>query len=124
MIYCAVVVCEGAGTVIATDRDLVQSIGAHLAGIVRISPIPRIIRHIETNGGVVLDKTTARIDQVEVVKQAFDLGLKRVAVSVAGFQAKAISEIKKLESRLNTNTHYSRPVHLRDHYGSETYQQG
>jgi hypothetical protein len=31
------------------------------------------------------------------------LGLKRVAVSVAGFQAEAISEIRKLESRLNMN---------------------
>jgi len=98
---CAVVVCEEADTVIATDGELVQSIGARLTGIVKTSPVPRIIRHIETKGGVVLDKATARIDQVEGVKQAFDLGLKRVAVSVAGFQAKAISEIKRLESRLN-----------------------
>ena len=41
---------------------------------------------------------SARIDQVEGAKRAFDLGFKRVAVSVAGFQAKAISEIRKIEA--------------------------
>jgi putative methanogenesis marker protein 8 len=100
---CAIVVCEGAGTVIATDGELVQSIGARLTGIAKTLPIPRIIKHIEAKGGVFLDKATARIDQVEGVKRAFDLGLERVAVSVAGFQAEAISEIRKLESRLNMN---------------------
>ena len=103
LIDCAIVVCEGAGTVIATDGELVQSIGARLTGIAKTSPIPRIIKHIEARAGVVLDKTTGRIDQVEGVKRAFDLGLRCVAVSVAGFQAKAISEIRKMESSLNMN---------------------
>ena len=103
LIDCAVVVCEGAGTVIVTDDKLVQSIGARLTGIVKTSPIRRIIRHIEAKRGAILDKATARIDQVEGVKRASDLGFKRVAVSVAGFQAKAISEIRKLESHFNMN---------------------
>jgi len=103
LIDCAIVVCGGAGTDIATDGGLVQSIGARLTDIAKTSPIPRIIKHIEAKGGVILDKATARIDQVEGVKRAFDLGLKRVAVSVAGFQAEAISEIRKLGSRLNMN---------------------
>ncbi|MCD6445699.1 DUF2099 family protein, partial [Candidatus Bathyarchaeota archaeon] len=47
--------------------------------------------------GFVLSKTDARIDQVEGVKKAFNLGFKHVAVSVAGFQSQAISEIRKLE---------------------------
>ncbi|RJS81231.1 DUF2099 family protein, partial [Candidatus Bathyarchaeota archaeon] len=55
------------------------------------------IERIEAYGGVVLDEANARIDQVEGVKRAFDLGFKRVAVSVAGFQAEAISEIRKVE---------------------------
>jgi putative methanogenesis marker protein 8 len=95
---CAVVVCEGAGTVLTSNGELVQSIGARLTGIVKTSPITEIIEHIEGSGGVVLDKASARIDQVEGVKRAFDLGFRRVAVSVAGFQANAISEIRKLEA--------------------------
>ena len=98
LVDCAVVVCEGAGTVVTSNGELVQSIGARLTGIIRTSPIKEVIERIEADGGIVLDRATARIDQVEGVKRAFDLGFKRVAVSVAGFQAKAISEIRKFEA--------------------------
>jgi putative methanogenesis marker protein 8 len=98
LIDCAVVVCEGAGTVMTSHGNLVQSIGARLTGIVRTSPIQEIIERIEAEDGVILDKNNARIDQVEGAKQAFELGFKRVAVSIAGFQAKSISEIRKFEA--------------------------
>ena len=98
LIDSAVVVCEGAGTVITPNGKLVQSIGARLTGIIKTSPIQEIIETIEADGGVILDKTNAKIDQVKGVKRALDLGFKRVAVSVAGFQAKAISEIRKFEA--------------------------
>ena len=98
LIDCAVVVCEGAGTVITANGELVQAVGARLTGIIKTSPVEEIIERIEADGGVILDKASARIDQVEGVKRAFDLGFKRVAVSVAGFQAKAISEIRKFEA--------------------------
>jgi len=97
---CAVVVCEGAGTVVTSNGKLVQAVGARLTGVVKTSPIKEVVEHINVNGGVVLDKRTARIDQVEGVKRAFELGFKRVAVSVAGFQAKAISKIRELEKTM------------------------
>jgi len=103
LIDCAIVVCEGAGTVITANGKLVQAIGARLTGIIKTSPIPETIKHIEANGGVVLDKSEARIDQVAGVKQAFDLGFRHIAVSVAGFQAKAIREIRKLEKDLKAD---------------------
>lgn len=97
LIDCAVVVCEGAGTVVADDGRLVQGIGARLTGIIRTSPIREIIKRVEAAGGVVLDKATAGIDQAEGVKRAVDLGFKRVAVSVAGFRTKAISAVRRFE---------------------------
>ena len=103
LIDCAVVVCEGAGTVVTANGELVQSIGARLTGIVRTSPIRETIERIEANNGVVLDKACARIDQAEGVKQAFDLGFKRVAVSIAGFRSEAISEIREFESSAKAN---------------------
>ena len=103
LVDCTVVVCEGAGTVITHNGELVQSIGARLTGIIKTSPIKEIIERVEADGGVVLDKASARIDQVEGVKRAFDSGFKRVAVSIAGFQAKAISEIRKLEANAGLN---------------------
>ncbi|MGB9741099.1 MAG: methanogenesis marker 8 protein [Candidatus Bathyarchaeia archaeon] len=96
-IDCAVVVCEGAGTVITQNGGLVQAIGARLTGIVRTSPIKPIIEHIEANGGTVLDKESAKINQVEGVKKAFNLGFKRIAVSIAGFQAETIDEIRRFQ---------------------------
>jgi putative methanogenesis marker protein 8 len=99
LVDCAVVVCEGAGTVIAKNGKLVQAIGARLTGIIKTSPIKEIIERIEAEGGILLDKNSAKIDQVEGVKEAFKSGFKRVAVSVAGFQAGAISEIRRFEAK-------------------------
>ncbi|MEM2412932.1 MAG: DUF2099 family protein, partial [Candidatus Bathyarchaeia archaeon] len=86
------------GTVLTSNGRLVQAIGARLTGIIRTSPIPEIIERIKSEGGFVLDEKTAVIDQVAGVKKALNLGFKRVAVSVAGFQAGAISEIRNLEA--------------------------
>jgi putative methanogenesis marker protein 8 len=97
LIDCAVVVCEGAGTVMTNNAKLVQGIGERLTGIIKTSPIRQMIQYIEKNGGKVLDDTSTRIDQVEGVRQAFLTGSKRVAVSVASFQSKAISGIRQLE---------------------------
>ena len=102
-IDCAVVVCEGAGTVLTPNGRLVQSIGARLTGIIRTSPILETIEHVEHCGGVVLDKTDARIDQVEGVRRAFTLGFRHIAVSVAGFQARAISGIRNFEQTSNAD---------------------
>ncbi|MBS7616911.1 DUF2099 family protein [Candidatus Bathyarchaeota archaeon] len=102
LIDCAVVVCEGAGTVITSNGKLVQAIGARLTGIIKTSLIPEIIQKIKNEGGTVLDEQNAVIDQVEGVKKAFELGFKHIAVSVAGFQAKAISEIRRFEAHTNT----------------------
>jgi hypothetical protein len=68
-----------------------------LTGIIKTSSTREVIAHIEKNGGAVLDRTRARIDQAAGVKHAFTEGAKQVAVSVASFQAKAISDIRLLE---------------------------
>jgi putative methanogenesis marker protein 8 len=97
LIDAAVVACEGAGTVITDNGKLVQGIGARLTGIIKTSPIREVIDYIEKNGGTVLDRTEARIDQVAGVNHAFKTGAKHVAVSVASYQAKVISDIRRLE---------------------------
>jgi putative methanogenesis marker protein 8 len=103
LVDCAVVVCEGAGTVITTNGKLVQAIGARLTGIIKTSPIREIIDRIEADNGTLLDRGTARIDQAAGVKCALDLGFRRIVVSVAGFRAKEISEIRKLEAKLKAD---------------------
>lgn len=78
----AVIVCEGAGTVITANPDLVQGIGGRMSGLVSTSPIPRLIERIEALGGTVLDRETARIDQVEGTDLAYQSGHSNVAVTI------------------------------------------
>ncbi|MEM1539200.1 MAG: DUF2099 family protein [Candidatus Bathyarchaeia archaeon] len=103
LIDCAVVVCEGTGTVITSNGDLVQAIGAHLTGIVKTSPILEIIEKVQMNGGIVLDENTALIDQLEGVKKASSMGFRRIAVTVAGFQSEVISKIRDFEANVNAD---------------------
>jgi putative methanogenesis marker protein 8 len=77
----AVIVCEGAGTVIAATPDLVQGIGGRMSGLIRTTPIPDVIAGIELNGGVVPFREDARIDQLEGVAVAMSGGLSRMAVT-------------------------------------------
>jgi putative methanogenesis marker protein 8 len=101
LLDCAVIVCEGAGTIITPNPSLVQGIGAHLTGIIKTSPIGQTIRHIRSQGGWILDSRTAQIDQVKGFQKAAELGFKRIAVTVASFQAKHITKIRRLERKLD-----------------------
>jgi len=100
---CAVTVCEGAGTVLATNPKLVQMIGAFLSGIVETTPVPEIIEKLKSSGGVILDEGTATIDQVRGVELAAKEGYKRVAVTVAGFRSWEIPKIRELEEKLKVD---------------------
>lgn len=76
-----VIVCEGAGTVVVSDPELIQGIGGRISGIVETSPIPEVIEAIGKDN--VLDPEKAKIDQYNGTRLAFVKGFKRVGVSVA-----------------------------------------
>ena len=97
LLDCAVTVCEGAGTVIAWDPDLVQGIGAFLNGILRTYPMEPILKHIEEHGGLALAPREAKIDQPSGVEKAIEMGFKRIAVTVIGPMASDIERIRELE---------------------------
>ena len=99
----AVLVCEGCGTVVITDPDMVQGIGGRVSGLVSTTPIPELIKRIGPE--YVLDPKTARIDQVAGVKKAIDMGFKNIAVSIInGSVARQIKEIEKEHSGVNVFT--------------------
>ena len=81
MLDCAVLVCEGAGTVVVDDPELVQGIGGRVSGILETDPIPEVMDAIGRER--VLDPMTGRIDQFEGVQLARELGYTRIGVSVA-----------------------------------------
>ncbi|MBS7643299.1 DUF2099 family protein [Candidatus Bathyarchaeota archaeon] len=96
----AVLVCEGAGTVITNDPNLVQGIGARLTGILYTTPILGIIEKLKSRGAVVLDPAKATIDQIKGVTKAAELGFKKVAVMLAGHDARKAAELRRLEKKL------------------------
>lgn len=96
---CAVTVCEGSGTVLASSPELVQMIGAFLSGIVETEPVPEIIEKLKDNGGIVLDESRATIDQVGGVELATKKGYKKIAVTVAGFRSWEIPKIRDVERK-------------------------
>ena len=83
MLDAAVIACDGAGTVVATTPEMVQGIGGRMSGLVSTSPHIPVIERIEQNGGYVLDRIHARIDQQSGVALAVLKKFRRIAVTVA-----------------------------------------
>ncbi len=77
----AVIVCEGAGTAVISEPELIQGIGGRVSGLVETTPIPEVIDAIGRDK--VLDPQRAGIDQYEGTRLAFVRGFKRVGVTVA-----------------------------------------
>ncbi|HSV42051.1 MAG TPA: methanogenesis marker 8 protein [Methanomassiliicoccales archaeon] len=78
---CAVIVCEGAGTVIIDEPEMVQGIGGRVSGILETDPIPEVIAGI--GPGRVLDPASGRIDQLEGARKARQMGYRKMGISVA-----------------------------------------
>ena len=91
----AVVVCEGAGTVVASRPEVLQAIGAHMTGLIRTDPIGEIQDGLEKRGCILLDRK-ARVDQAEGFKTAVSAGFRRIAVTVAGTNPEDAAAIRKL----------------------------
>ena len=93
-----VTACDGAGTVIASNPDLVQGIGGRMSGLIETEPIEEIIEGIQKLGGTVLNPSTAAIDPVDGVRKAAELGYKKIAVTTA--DSKTAKNLRELESDL------------------------
>ena len=83
LIDAVVLVCDGAGTVIATRPEMAQGIGGRMSGLVKTSPYKSVMDRIEQGGGIVLDREHARIDQLAGVTLAVAEGYRNIAVTVA-----------------------------------------
>jgi len=93
----AVTVCDGAGTVITANPDLVQGMGGYISGLVETDPIPDVIEGIRNMDGHVLSPEDARIDQVEGAAYAAAAGYKKFAVTVADSDtAERMRELEKV----------------------------
>jgi putative methanogenesis marker protein 8 len=95
LVDAAVVVCEGAGTVVINEPDVLQAVGAHMTGLLSTEPIKEIQDGLKLRHVVLLDDKCI-IDQFDGYSKAMDLGFKNVAVTISGhraFDAKRLREM-------------------------------
>ncbi|HPE64510.1 MAG TPA: DUF2099 family protein, partial [Methanothrix sp.] len=97
LVDAAVVVCEGAGTVVAARPEVVAALGAHMTGLVRTEPIEEIQSGLFERGSILLDERCT-IDQVEGYRRALAAGYQRIVVTITGKRAFEAEEIRKLAS--------------------------
>lgn len=99
----AIIVCEGCGTIIVTDPEMVQGIGGRVSGLVSTTPITALIERVGKEN--VLDPKTARIDQADGARKAIAMGYKNIAVSVInGSMAKQLKDIEEEHPGVNVYT--------------------
>ena len=92
----AVVVCDGAGTVIVNKPELVQGIGARMNGLFYTTPIQGVIRKLKEAGSHVVFQNGG-INQIKGVEKAVLLGYKNIAVTINASMDESFSKLKKVE---------------------------
>lgn len=94
----AVVVCDGAGTVITDNPYLIQGIGARMNGLFYTTQIDKVINGIEKKGGYV--PFPGEIDQKRGVEKAINQGYETIDVTVSEIgEGNKMSEIREIEDR-------------------------
>jgi putative methanogenesis marker protein 8 len=96
IIDAAVIVCDGAGTVITDSAKALQGIGARMHNIVMTSPIDKVMRKLDSLGCFVLSKD-ALIDQLLGVRKAIDLGYKSIGVTLNSSSALKLESLRAIE---------------------------
>jgi len=105
---CAVIVCDGAGTVLICDPETVQGIGGRISGFVSTTPIKEVINALGENN--VLNPETAEINQIEGVKKAINMGFKNIAVTIDS--PADSNQLRSMESSLGDLNIFIFAVHV------------
>ena len=98
VIDAAVVVCEGAGTVVTNQPCLVQGIGGRMNSLLLTSPISGIMEKLRHHHCRIIFEH-ALIDQVRGVEEAIKMGYRRIGVTVSGPRADDLKRLYVLEKQ-------------------------
>lgn len=95
IIDCVITVCEGSGTVIITDPEILQGVGGRVSGLISTTPLQNIIESLGKDN--ILDPENAEIDQTKGVIKAINQGYERIGVTLVS--AKDILKIREIEKQ-------------------------
>jgi putative methanogenesis marker protein 8 len=98
VVDCAVTVCDGAGTVVTADADVVQGIGARMNGLFHTTPIAEVQSKLRARGCIIFDD--AAIDQLRGIRAAVDAGYSTLGVTVNSCCGESLEAMRGLETAL------------------------
>lgn len=79
-IDCVVGCCDGVGTLIMTDPDIVQGVGGRVSALISTTPIPEVIDKVGKDN--VLNPETAELNPIKGLEMALKQGYKNIAITL------------------------------------------
>ena len=77
---CVVGACEGVGTLLIDDAELVQGVGGRVSALISTTPIEEVIDKV--GRGNVLNPETAELDPLKGLEMAINRGYKNIAITI------------------------------------------
>lgn len=99
LIDCVVGVCEGVGTLLITDPEIIQGVGGRVSALVSTTPIPEVIKKVGIEN--VLNPETADLDPIKGLEMAIEKGFKNIAVTI--LPSKTVKELREYPSPEDVN---------------------
>ena len=101
LIDCVVGVCDGVGTLLMTDPEIIQGVGGRVSALVSTTPIPEVIEQVGVEN--VVNPETADLDPIKGLEMAIERGYKNIAITI--LPSKTIEEIGQYPLPEGVNTH-------------------
>lgn len=80
LLDCVVGVCEGVGTLIITDPEIIQGVGGRVSGLISTTPIPIVMEQVGIEN--VVNPETAELDPIKGLEMAIERGHKNIAITI------------------------------------------
>ena len=101
LIDCVVGVCEGTGTLLITDPEIIQGVGGRVSALVSTTPIPEVIKKVGVEN--VVNPETAELDPIKGLQMAIDKGFKNIAVTI--LPSEIINDIRQYPTPEDVNVY-------------------
>lgn len=101
LIDCVVGVCEGTGTLLMTNPEIIQGVGGRVSALVSTTPIPEVIEKVGAEN--VVNPKTAELTPIKGLEMAIERGHKNIAITILA--DKIIKEIAEYPTPEDVDVH-------------------
>ena len=80
LIDCVVGVCDGVGTLLMSDPEIIQGVGGRVSALISTTPIPEVIEKVGVEN--VVNPETADLTPIKGLEMAIENGYKNIAITI------------------------------------------